>query len=444
MGVACTDREHTESGVLPSTQARVMCVCPCTGMPLLGWQDWDGKVTTVGKPVSNCWCTQFAVYDLLVLTWLSFCREHLFFLFSGFQFAASAAHFGVAASYSGCRRWLVVWCGVVWWVLSSSSSHPTAMPARPSSVATTALLPVVTALLFQLALPSCRQGAVQLKDPGDATSFAEELYEIITPDLFVIRLFHRDGWTGSHTVEKLANQSQALYGIATPADLDAFTSLSFDRGSPKAVFVNASMLLNPALFDTLEASGKVSAVFVQFVNTSCETAAQCPAYGVSYAPPSPLGAGTPSALINPNPDYQWVPAGQNTVLTNFSFPIFRLPDQASSDFAAAKANANVFSLGADGVTSPEWPYVAAEPHLYFGPQDMTSSKCLTMSSLQEGKKYCDPLGGQSVWSAAQSSTGTAAPVTKDDNIVLVGAAMDVRNLVQAMPGKLQVGCVILA
>ena len=297
-----------------------------------------------------------------------------------------------------------------------------------------ALLAVVGAAAV---VPAC-SAAVMLKDPGTANSFADELYEIISPDLYAIRLFHRNGWSGSHTVEKLTNQSQALYLLSTPQELAAFADASF--AEPKAVFVNSSLLAEPNLFETLRATGSVSAVFLQFTNSTCDTLAQCPPYGAAYSPVHPEGIGTPSAALNPSAAHPWVPAGTGTVQSNFSFPIFGFPDQRTSDFTFAKAAANAFTAAPSGQGSSagsvgvQWPYVAAEPHLYMGPAEMTSLQCLYMSTLEEGKYYCDPLGGQSVWAAAQDSTGTSAAVTSSDAVVLVAAAMDVRGLVQAQPG----------
>ena len=294
-------------------------------------------------------------------------------------------------------------------------------------------LVAVGALALDSARTTASAAVVQLKDPSTVSSFFDELYEIISPDLYNIRLFHRDGWTGSRTVDKLRNESQALVALSTPSELVEFTATQFD--APKAVFINNSLLEDPKVFNTLQGSGQVSAVLLEYVNTTCETLAQCPSYDVSFAPPTPLGAGTPSAALNPYPDHVWVPSGVSTVMRNFSFPIFRLPDQESSDFAFAKASANVFSQpGVDGTIAPEWPYVAGEPHLYFGPDTMTSDRCLEMSTIQDGKKYCDPLGGQSVWAVAQDSNGATTSVSTDNNIILVAAAMDTRNLLQVQPG----------
>jgi len=301
---------------------------------------------------------------------------------------------------------------------------------------------MVGACILLLAVGVCvlvpAGATVQLKDPATATSFADELYEIISPDLYIIRLFHRNGWTGSHTIEKLKNESQALYPIATEGDLADFVSTNFD--APKAVFVNRSLLSRSTLFSTLKATGSVSAVFLQFVNeTSCVDTTNCPSYDVSDSPPSPLGYNTPSGSLNPDPNHIWVPSGNAAVLDNFSFPIFELPDEESSNFAYAKALENVFVADDEGISQAEWPFIAAEPHLYLGPDEMTSTKCLQMSTVRADRHYCDPLGGQSVWSAAQDPDGLATAVTRDDNIVLVTASLDVRNLIQTQPGATSIG-----
>jgi hypothetical protein len=301
------------------------------------------------------------------------------------------------------------------------------------------------ALLALVAASPQTAVGVQLKPPGTATSFADELYEIITPDLYTIRLFQRGGWTGSHTIDKLRNESQALLALSTPEDVAAFSATAY--AAPKAVFVNASLLANATLLQTLRDTGSVSAVFLQWVNTTAclDGGAGCTTYGAAaaFGPQSPLGAGTPSAALNPDPDHVWLPNGSGAVLLNLSFPVFQLPDERLSNFVYSKALENAFtssnidndSGSSDSSTTvPVWPYIAGEPHLYFGPEEMTSEQCLVMSALRDGSKYCDPLGGQSVWAAAQNSANQAAAVSTTDKLVVISAALDVRSIVQAQPG----------
>ena len=301
------------------------------------------------------------------------------------------------------------------------------MPGRPTSVLALQVL-VLGAVVMS---SHTTVASVQLKDPAIATSFADALYEIISPGQYAIRLFNRRGWSCSHTVDKLRNESQALFPIASADDLAFFVGTTFD--DKKALFVNNSMMGDSNLFGVLANTSSVSAIFLQFINAS--DCPGCSAQGASLGPKYPFGTGTPSEGLNPSADRMWNPTGSGVVMANYSFPIFMLPDQQSSDFAYGKAMANVYTEDSNsGTVSATWPYVAAEPHLYLGPEEMTSVDCLTMSNVREGSKYCDPLGGQSIWAAAQNNAGEPAAITRDDTVVLVAAAMDVRSLIQTQPG----------
>lgn len=219
-----------------------------------------------------------------------------------------------------------------------------------------------------------------------------------------VRLFHSTGDVGCRSLSD--TDMAPLFPIATQAELDSFLAgeAKNQESDKKYVLVLPEALLSVDAVEKGVARIGGAFVYPQFATKN-----------VSFASATPQGYGTVDGALNPftSKKIQWNAVGNGLIEKTLPFPVVLLKDEAVGEKFKTRAQTNVKSSA--GAT-----YKAFMKY-YFGPEGMTSLKCLTFRNIydQESPK-CDPIGGQSAWSMRGDLTAS--------EIVLAMTSMDATSL----------------
>ncbi|KAE8902134.1 hypothetical protein PF005_g7081 [Phytophthora fragariae] len=256
-------------------------------------------------------------------------------------------------------------------------------------------LPALSSLLLAVS-------ALASTDASSVTAGAPE--HLVTTGGECVRLFHSGGSVGCRSLS--AADMAPLYPITSASELQSFVAGQAPQqdANAKYVLVLAESLLS---VDALSSAyDRIGGLFVYPESGSSNG---------SFDAATPQGSGTVDGALNPFTSLKtkWNPTGNGLLTESLPFPVVMLQNASTGEEFTKRAQINVKNSA--GAT------YKAFMNYYFGPEDMTSLKCLNFTNIYGHRSpKCDPIGGQSSWAMRGN--------LKSKEIVMAVAGMDATSI----------------